>query len=321
MTVTNLNTQLAGLDLPNFVYNASGVNNEIYSQLQKIALSDSAAILLKSTTLEARKGNENPKYIVKSKLIPGCTFNSMGLPNKGIIETLEFINQLKNLDLGSKKPVIVSISGLSLQENLEMLKKITENGKADLIEINLSCPNLAGKSLVGYDLDQTKNLLQQIQKLDLKIPFGLKLPAYLDLFYFDIFSELFLKFGVSFITCINTLGNTLVIDPQKESTVIKPKNGFGGLGGDYLKPIALGNIHNFYLRLQNKISIVGVGGIRTGLDAFEFLLAGSDCVQIATTFAQEGLGAFTRINTELQQILKSKNYTSIQQVKGKLKYL
>jgi dihydroorotate dehydrogenase (fumarate) len=316
-----LKTKIANQELSGFVYNASGINNEIYPQLQKIAESGSAAVLLKSTTLEPRGGNENPKYIVKSKFIPGCTFNSMGLPNKGIEKTFEFIKQLKKLDLPFKKPIIISISGLSLLENISLLQKIKQNTEIDLIEINLSCPNIIGKSLVGYDSQQIENLLKEIQKLELKIPFGLKLPAYFDLFNFDILSKLFLKYGVSFIVSINTLGNTLVIDPQKESTIIKPKNGLGGLGGDYLKPVALGNVHNFYLRLKDKISIIGVGGVRNGLDAFEFLLCGADAVQIGTTFAQEGIGAFTKINKELQEILDAKNYLSLNQAKGKLKYI
>ena len=114
-----ISTQLASHQLTGYAYNASGINNQILSQLKKIADSGSGAITLKSATMEQREGNPNPKYDVKSDLIPGCTLNSMGLPNEGIVKTLEFVKELKEY---SNKPIIVSLSGLSLDENLRMPK-------------------------------------------------------------------------------------------------------------------------------------------------------------------------------------------------------
>ena len=134
-------------------------------------------------------------------------------------------------------------------------------------------------------------------------------------------ADLIKKYKISFITCINSVGNTLVIDPESETPVIKPKKWFGGLSGDYIKPIALANVRAFYELLKDKVSIFGVGGIKTGIDVFEFLLAGADAVQIATTFEKEGQSCFVRINSELEEILKRKGYKSIEEVKGKLKYL
>jgi dihydroorotate dehydrogenase (fumarate) len=95
----------------------------------------------------------------------------------------------------------------------------------------------------------------------------------------------------------------------------------GGLGGDFVKPLALGNVWNFYNRLQGKVDIVGVGGVRTGKDAFEFLLAGADAVQIGTTWAQEGIGSFQRISDEFDQIMSEHGYAEIKSAKGKLKTL
>ena len=95
--------------LNGFAFNASGINNEVLTQLQKVHDSDSAVVMLKSCTLKPRKGNLPPKYLVKSNLIPGCTFNSMGLPNKGIQQNLEYIKKLKE---EGEKPVFVSIAGV-----------------------------------------------------------------------------------------------------------------------------------------------------------------------------------------------------------------
>ncbi len=311
-------TNLAGKKLQSYIYNASGINNQILSQLKKIADSGSGAITLKSATLEARKGNENPKYIVKSDLIPGCTLNSMGLPNEGIQKTLEYVQDLKNY---TTKPVVFSLSGLSLNENLEMIKKVQNQNLADLIELNLSCPNIAGKPMVGNDPDQVKNTLDKIREIGGNIKLGVKLPGYTDLPIYDQISELLLEYQVDYITCCNTLGNCLVIDPSKESAIIKPKMGLGGLAGDFVKPLALGNVWNFYQRLQGKVQIVGVGGIRTGTDAFEFLLAGADAVQIGSTFAQEGIGSFDRINQEFDEVMAEHGYAEILSARGKLKMI
>ena len=311
-------TNLAGKQLQSYIYNASGINNQILSQLKKIADSGSGAITLKSATLEVRPGNANPKYIVKSALIPGCTLNSMGLPNEGIEKTLEYVQELKSY---TTKPIVFSLSGLSLDENLEMIRRVQNQNLADLIELNLSCPNIAGKPMVGNDPEQVKNTLAKIREIGGNIKLGVKLPGYTDLPIYDQISELLLEYEVSYITCCNTLGNCLVIDPIKESAIIKPKMGLGGLAGDFVKPLALGNVWNFYQRLQGKVQIVGVGGIRSGSDAFEFLLAGADAVQIGSTFAQEGLGSFDRINQEFDEVMAEHGYAEVISARGKLKMI
>jgi len=318
-----ITTTCFGLQFSGFSFNASGINNQIYRQLEKIGKSNSAAIMLKSITLEKRLGNENPKYIVKSPLIPGCTFNSMGLPNDGIEKSLEYVTALKQAMLAGeipKKPIIASISGLSLAENIELYKQVQANGDADAVEVNLSCPNVIGKPIIGYDIEQIEQTLHEFSKIGGNVKTGFKLPPYLDVTMFDKVSEVLLKYKVDFISSINTV-SALVIDAQKESVIIKPKNGVGGLGGDFVKPVGLLNVRSFYERIGDKIDIIGVGGVRTGTDAFEYALAGACAVQVGSAFAHEGEEIFTKIDTELQDILTKKGYNSISEVIGKLKVL
>ena len=103
--------------------------------------------------------------------------------------------------------------------------------------------------------------------------------------------------------------------------MIKPKNGFGGLGGQYIKPTALANVRAFYTRLKPEIQIIGTGGIETGQDAFEHLLCGARMLQIGTALHKEGPEIFTRIRRELQEIMDKKGYQSIDEFRGKLKSL
>jgi len=312
-------TTVANIAMSSYTLNASGINNQIASQLKKIANSSAGAVMLKSTTQNKRLGNPNPKYIVKSPYIPGCTFNSMGLPNDGIEKSLQYVAQLKQY---TQKPIIISISGLSLTENTELFQQIQTNGMADAVEVNLSCPNVIGKPIIGYDIQQIEDTLAAFQKIGGNVKLGLKLPPYLDVTMFDRVSKVLLQYAdfIGFIASINTV-SALVIDPKKESVMIQPKKGVGGLGGDFVKPIGLLNVRSFYERIGDKIDIVGVGGVRTGSDAFEYLLAGARAVQVGSAFAHEDVGVFEKINTQLEEILQQKGYSSIEEVRGKLKFL
>ena len=304
-------TKIAGIKLNSFVLNASGVNDSTLEELEEIAKSDSAAVMIKSCTMEPRNGSEEPRYF----RLPLGTIQSMGLPNLGYKEYLKFIPGLKKYG----KPVIVSVAGF-FPDEYRIIVKAFQESEVDLIEVNLSCPNIEGKQPVAYDLKQTEEVLAKISDL-IKKPIGLKLPPYFDFFQQEKTAELIKHYNVSFISSINSLGNTLVVDSERETPVIKPNKGFGGLCGDYIKPIALANVRRFYELLKEEVSIMGVGGIKTGQDAFEFLLAGADAIQVGTVFEKEGINCFERINKELKEILQKKGYESIQEVKGKLKYL
>jgi len=306
-----MKTRVAGIEFSSFVCNASGPNDSTLEELKNIAKSDSCAVVMKSCTIEPRKGNEEPRYA----RLPLGLIQSMGLPNPGYKEYLNILPEIKKY----KKPIIASVAYLSIDNFEKMIKEFQESS-VDLIEINLSCPNLEGKSQTAYDFEQVENILERISDLGTK-PIGLKLPPFFDFSHQKQMADIIKKHNISFITCINSVGNTLVIDPENETPIIKPKYGFGGLCGDYIKPIALANVRAFYNLLKDEVSIFGVGGIKTGTDAFEFLLAGADAVQVATIFEKEGPSCFERINREFYEIMKRKDYNSVEEVKGKLKYL
>lgn len=304
-------TEIAKVELNSYILNASGPNDSTLKELEIIANSVSSAIIMKSCTIELRKGNIKPRY----DRLPLGSIQCMGLPNLGCQEYVKFASQLRKFN----KPIIASVAGLCVNDYQKMVEAF-QKSEVDLIEVNLSCPNLEGEPQVGYDFEQTEEVLSGISNSGGK-PIGLKLPPYYDLVQYKQIAELIRKYNISFITCINSVGNTLIIDPEKETPIIKPKRGLGGLCGEYIKPIALANVRIFYELLKDVVSIFGVGGIKSGIDAFEFLLAGADAVQVATTFEKEGPSCFERIDRELKEILQRKGYASIQEAKGELKYL
>ena len=109
----------------------------------------------------------------------------------------------------------------------------------------------------------------------------------------------------------------LDVDLDTKSGLIEPKNGLGGIGGDYCKPIALANVRQFYNLLN--IPIIGCGGIKNGTDIFEHILAGASAVQIGTQLVKEGPKCFARLEKELINIMSTKGYHNINEFKGKLR--
>jgi len=305
-----LKTSLFGFPLESCLMNASGVHCTTEEELNILLDTNIGALVTKSCTLEYRQGNPLPRY----SNIPYGSINSMGLPNNGLRYYLNFLeeNELKNNKLS-----VLSIAGLNKNENIELLKVANTCKAVRIIELNLSCPNIAGKPQTGYDFDASNVLLQEAFGVCQK-PIAVKLPPYFDESHFESMAAVLNQFPLAYVCCVNSIGNALWVDANTDSTVIKPKSGFGGLGGMYIKPTALANVRKFYTLLEG-VDIVGCGGIQHGLDVYEHILCGASVVQIGTTLWQEGITCFERIGNELIEIMQQKGYTDINQFKGQLK--
>ncbi len=306
----SLETTVAGVAFPSYIMNACGVRDTTLDELHIIGASHSSGIVMKSCTIEPRRGNEEPRMVH----LPHGIIQSMGLPNLGYKEYLKFVPLLKQYG----KPIIASVAGKTPKE-FEQLVRAFEQSDVDIIGLNMSCPNVDGR-MVCYDMKKFQSALVLLEILGVKKPLKLKLPPYNDPYQQRFVSEVLVQFGVSIITLVNGVGRGLIIDTATEAPVIKATRGFGALGGAMIKYQALGNVRSFYEHLHDKnVSIIGVGGIVTGEDAFHFLLAGADAVQVGTTFEKEGTACFERIERELREIMASHGYASIAEAKGKMK--
>jgi dihydroorotate dehydrogenase (fumarate) len=306
----SIQTTLAGIPLESCLMNASGVHCTMEEQLQELISANTGAVVTKSCTLEFRQGNPEPRYAS----IPYGSINSMGLPNQGIRYYLNFV---ENHQRFTSKPLILSVAGLSRQENLELLKIAGEAESLQVIELNLSCPNVPGKPQTAYDFEETRSLLEAVFSISKK-PLGVKLPPYFDMAHFEGMADILRGFPLAYVCCVNSLGNGLWVDTDTETVSIKPKGGFGGVGGLYIKSTALANVRMF-ARLLPDTDIIGCGGVQSGMDAFELILCGASLVQIGTCLWEEGPGCFSRITSELKHLMAEKSYTNIAEFKGKLK--
>ncbi len=304
-------TSIAGVRFPSCFMNAAGARCVTREELETLGRSQAGAIVTKSMTLEPRQGNPEPRYYA----FTNGSINSMGLPNLGYRAYAALIPELRRFG----KPIVASVAGFG-EEDFVTIATAINASKPDLIEVNLSCPNIPGEPQIGYDADVTERLLKRVRKV-VTTPMGVKLPPYFDPAHQDKMAQILDRVGVEFISVINSVGNGLVVDLEKESVVIKPKGGFGGLGGPLIKPMALANVRAFWKLFGGRVPIIGTGGIASGGDAFEHLLCGASAVQVGTAFVEEGTGVFERLESELAVVLGKKGYDSVSACVGKLKEL
>ncbi|GHU44586.1 dihydroorotate dehydrogenase A (fumarate) [Bacilli bacterium] len=292
--------------------NASGVHCMTTTELDALADSAAGSFVTKSATAEAREGNPEPRYVN----VDLGSINSMGLPNLGLDYYLD--DAIKRQASHPDQPFVMSVASYQgFDEYVANMRKIQESDYTGLVELNLSCPNVPGKPQMAYDFEDTDKLLTEIFAFYTK-PFGVKLPPYFDIMHFDKIAAVLNQFDLKFVNCINSIGNGLYIDEATDTVVIKPKGGFGGIGGEYVKPTALANVRALKQRLNPSIEIIGTGGILTGRDAYEHLLCGASMLQVGTQLEKEGLRVFDRLTAELLEILESKGYASIAEFKGML---
>lgn len=215
-------------------------------------------------------------------------------------------------EFGKKKPVILSLAGLSLEENLSMFQTISDSEKHHFvsgIELNLSCPNVPGKPQTAYDFEAMAETLNRVFEVhNDHCPLGVKLPPYFDPIHFAEAADVLKSYPkLRWVTCINSIGNGLFIDPINEETVIAPKGGLGGIGGTIVKPTALANVRTFRNLLPETIDIIGCGGISKGMDIFEHILCGATAVQVGTYLQENGVRGISKLFNELQDVMRLKN--------------
>ena len=307
-------TTLAGFEFDNCLMNAAGVYCYDAAELDQMQASKAGTFVTKSATLQARTGNPEPRYLAT----PLGSINSMGLPNHGLPYYLDYVSQQQIAV--PNKIYFQSITGFNIDEDEQLLAQITASDFKGIVELNLSCPNVPGKPQTGYDFETVERILTRVFEV-YQGPLGIKLPPYFDIVHFDQMAAILNQFPLALVNCVNSIGNGLFIDAATETVTIKPKNGFGGIGGDYLKPTALANVHAFYQRLKPEIQIIGTGGVKSGQDVFEHLLCGASMVQVGTALQKEGPLIFDRLTAELKTIMQQKGYTQIADFQGQLKHL
>ena len=253
----NLATQIGSLKLRNPLMLASGIMDEDAGSMHKIFKSGAGAIVTKSIGLKPREGYPNPTVV---ELEHGI-LNAMGLPNPGIKEFKTEIIELKK----SKIPVIGSVFSSNKKEFVELSKKMQEYG-ADALELNMSCPHAKGYGLeIGSDPKLVKEITSNVKK-STDIPVFVKIsPNLMNIVEIAQSAE---KGKADAIVAINTV-KAMKIDLELKIPVLSNK--IGGYSGKAIKPIGIRCVYEISKNVN--IPVIGVGGVTTGEDALEYIMA------------------------------------------------
>ena len=295
----DMSTRLASLGLPSPVLTASGCAAAGRELDQFFDITAIGAVVTKSIMLEPRSGRATPRMAET----PSGMLNSIGLQGPGVHSFIE--HDLAWLrERGAR--VIVSIAGSTTQEFEELARILRDHGGFDAIEVNISCPNVAERGQVfACRADSAAGVIGGVRRsTDPSIPVFAKLsPDVTDLGTIALACE---RAGADGLSLINTtLGMVIDVDTMRPALA----GVTGGLSGPAIRPIAVRCVWQVREVLPD-IPIIGMGGIRNGADAFEFILAGADAVSVGTvTFHDPSAPA--RVHAELAGMAADRGFTRL----------
>lgn len=296
-----LKTKFLGVEIKSPLVLPAGIMDMSFSGLKVCNENGAGIVTSKSLTLEPRSGHKGP--VVAE--FEGGFLNAMGLCNPGIADGLAEIKEFKE---HSATPVIVSVFASNTDDFLKLTEYVN-NSKADFLELNLSCPNVYDE--FGIPLASSKNKVFEIVKAvktKSKLPIIAKLsPNVLSITDIAVSAE---NAGADALCMINTVGPGMLIDTKMVKPVLFNK--FGGLSGPCIKPVALKLIYQTYSTV--KIPIIGMGGVTSGNDAIEMVMAGASAIGVGTAVYYRGIEVFDKINKEIIDFLDENDYTSLEDV-------
>ena len=259
---------IAGLKFKNPVMTASGTfgyGAEFvpYTDLEKLG-----AIVVKGLSLYPRQGNPGPRIVET----PCGMLNAIGLQNVGVDE---FIEKKLPLLKGVKTHVIANIFGETIEDYMEVAKRLDRVKGVSALEINISCPNVKKGGIVfGTDPQEAFRVVSAIRK-STRLPLITKLsPNVTDIKVMVKAAE---DAGTDAISLINTLTG-MVIDVEKRRPVLATAT--GGLSGPAIRPVAVRMV--WQAASVARVPLIGMGGIMNAEDALEFIIAGAAAVQVGT---------------------------------------
>jgi len=296
-----LNVKLCNIKLDNPTILASGILGVTKSSLKSVALNGAGAVTIKSISKEPRKGHNNPIIITYE----AGMMNAVGYSNPGLEEAKKEFSNLGEVSI----PAIGSVIGTTPNDFAFMVKNFQKGFKA--IELPLSCPHTPGYgTLAGQGTPEATSKIVRAVRKKTKLPIIVKIsPNTQEIGAIAKAAE---KAGADAINAVNTLGPGMVINTEIGKPVLDFK--VGGISGPALKPIAVRCVYDVYESV--KIPIIGTGGITTGNDAVEMIMAGAAAVGIGTAVYYRGIDVFQKICFEIEQFMEKHGYSKIEEFRG-----
>lgn len=300
--MVNTKVKLCGIELDNPIIPASGTYGFGYEFAELYDINILGSLSFKGTTLEPRFGNPTPR-------IAECDsgmLNAVGLQNPGVDKVIEV--ELPKLRKVFKKPTMANVSGFSLEEYVETVRRLDTQNDIGWFEINISCPNVHGGGMsFGTSPEMAETVTRAVRDVTKK-PIIIKLsPNVTDIVSIAKACE---AGGADGVSLINTLMG-MRIDLKSKRPILANKT--GGFSGPAIKPVAVRMIYQVYDAV--KIPIVGMGGVSTAEDVIELMLAGATAVEVGAANLVNPYAA-RDIILDLPRVMEKYRINSLEEIIG-----
>lgn len=299
--MARLNVEIGSLKLKNPVLTASGTFGYGTEFADFVDLNRLGGFIVKGTTLNAREGNDYPRMAET----PSGMLNAVGLQNKGVDY---FINNIYPTLLDIDSEIIVNVSGASIDDYAEVARRLAPLDRINAIEVNISCPNVKqGGMAFGTTCEGAASVTKAVREAYDKTLIVKLSPNVTDIVSIAKAVE---AEGADSVSLINTmLGMAIDVERQRPylSTIT------GGLSGPAVRPIAVRMV--WQVAKAVKIPVIGLGGITSGRDALEFIMAGATAIQVGTyNFVDPAVTA--KIVDEIDDYCHRHNVSDINELRG-----
>lgn len=298
--MADLSVNFAGIKMKNPVMSASGTFGSGVEYAGVFDVGMMGALVTKGLTLRPRAGNKPPRICET----PAGLLNAVGLQNPGVDA---FIKDVLPEMLGFGVPVIANIAGSTKDEFVEIAERFSGTGVAGL-ELNISCPNVkTGGMALGTAPEVAAQVVEAVIEVS-DLPVIVKLTP--NVTNIVELARAVADAGADALSLINTLVG-MMIDVEQRKPVLG--NVVGGLSGPAIRPVAVRAVWQVAQAVE--VPIIGIGGICTGRDALEFMMAGASAVAVGSAFFNNPLAA-VRIIAELEEYCFDHGVEKLQDLVG-----
>jgi dihydroorotate dehydrogenase (NAD+) catalytic subunit len=301
---TRLATTVCGISLKTPVLAASGTFAYGVEFKKLIDLSALGGIVVKGLSREPMEGNAPPRLYETE----GGMLNSIGLQNIGV---RAFVADKLPALRGSGTAIFANVFGYSPEDYLEVVRVLEDAEGVAAYELNVSCPNTKHGGIFFSSDPVLLSEVVEVVRAKSRRPLIVKLSP--NVARIEVLARAAAEAGADAVSLVNTF-IALAVDPRTRRARLGA--GFGGLSGPAIKPVALRMVYEAAQAV--KIPVIGLGGIASGMDAAEFLIAGASAVEVGTANFWDP-GAPVRIADELDRFLKEEKIASVGELVGTLR--